>query len=127
MIRRPPRSTRTDTLFPYTTLFRSPQSLEDEISLFQCKAVQPDEESGRRAAAVLSCIVVSKRSYQEGLIGVILQQPDRGFPRLTPELKVGLALWPSTISLDARRVGEECVSPCWSRWSPLPSKSNRIK
>src|SRR3546814_18809839 len=24
MIRRPPRSTRTDTLFPYTTLFRSP-------------------------------------------------------------------------------------------------------
>src|SRR3546814_20131095 len=25
MIRRPPRSTRTDTLFPYTTLFRSPQ------------------------------------------------------------------------------------------------------
>src|SRR3546814_3444229 len=26
MIRRPPRSTRTDTLFPYTTLFRSPPS-----------------------------------------------------------------------------------------------------
>src|SRR3546814_7616142 len=26
MIRRPPRSTRTDTLFPYTTLFRSPES-----------------------------------------------------------------------------------------------------
>src|SRR3546814_1257303 len=25
MIRRPPRSTRTDTLFPYTTLFRSKQ------------------------------------------------------------------------------------------------------
>src|SRR3546814_17649625 len=27
MIRRPPRSTRTDTLFPYTTLFRSQQTL----------------------------------------------------------------------------------------------------
>src|SRR3546814_694331 len=27
MIRRPPRSTRTDTLFPYTTLFRSPRFL----------------------------------------------------------------------------------------------------
>src|SRR3546814_1793607 len=26
MIRRPPRSTRTDTLFPYTTLFRSQES-----------------------------------------------------------------------------------------------------
>src|SRR3546814_10239537 len=28
MIRRPPRSTRTDTLFPYTTLFRSPDLRE---------------------------------------------------------------------------------------------------
>src|SRR3546814_3932097 len=28
MIRRPPRSTRTDTLFPYTTLFRSRQRTE---------------------------------------------------------------------------------------------------
>src|SRR3546814_5598067 len=28
MIRRPPRSTRTDTLFPYTTLFRSPIHLD---------------------------------------------------------------------------------------------------
>src|SRR3546814_7727916 len=27
MIRRPPRSTRTDTLFPYTSLFRSPSRL----------------------------------------------------------------------------------------------------
>src|SRR3546814_6491817 len=30
MIRRPPRSTRTDTLFPYTTLFRSRQTVEEE-------------------------------------------------------------------------------------------------
>src|SRR3546814_18358683 len=29
MIRRPPRSTRTDTLFPYTTLFRSPAKTLD--------------------------------------------------------------------------------------------------
>src|SRR3546814_20975973 len=39
MIRRPPRSTRTDTLFPYTTLFRSQRLVggrsraEDELSL----------------------------------------------------------------------------------------------
>src|SRR3546814_14763558 len=32
MIRRPPRSTRTDTLFPYTTLFRSPAQLLDDPS-----------------------------------------------------------------------------------------------
>src|SRR3546814_6315172 len=32
MIRRPPRSTRTDTLFPYTTLFRSIHAqIEEEI------------------------------------------------------------------------------------------------
>src|SRR3546814_14904242 len=35
MIRRPPRSTRTDTLFPYTTLFRSPvEVFEKPASLF---------------------------------------------------------------------------------------------
>src|SRR3546814_1411299 len=31
MIRRPPRSTRTDTLFPYTTLFRSREDEEEDI------------------------------------------------------------------------------------------------
>src|SRR3546814_1580979 len=31
MIRRPPRSTRTDTLFPYTTLFRSGMDMEMEV------------------------------------------------------------------------------------------------
>src|SRR3546814_2864422 len=33
MIRRPPRSTRTDTLFPYTTLFRSQQLQADGVGL----------------------------------------------------------------------------------------------
>src|SRR3546814_6706457 len=32
MIRRPPRSTRTDTLFPYTTLFRSDRKQEDSLT-----------------------------------------------------------------------------------------------
>src|SRR3546814_7065775 len=32
MIRRPPRSTRTDTLFPYTTLFRSSGSTESGLA-----------------------------------------------------------------------------------------------
>src|SRR3546814_9478216 len=34
MIRRPPRSTRTDTLFPYTTLFRSHEE-KQEIPCFR--------------------------------------------------------------------------------------------
>src|SRR3546814_11826679 len=33
MIRRPPRSTRTDTLFPYTTLFRSVRALEETLGV----------------------------------------------------------------------------------------------
>src|SRR3546814_1504986 len=37
MIRRPPRSTRTDTLFPYTTLFRSPRRPRQA-----CTARHPD-------------------------------------------------------------------------------------
>src|SRR3546814_9320303 len=41
MIRRPPRSTRTDTLFPYTTLFRSHRDL------FAGARLQP---AGRRPA-----------------------------------------------------------------------------
>src|SRR3546814_16085474 len=32
MIRRPPRSTRTDTLFPYTTLFRSDVYIDGELA-----------------------------------------------------------------------------------------------
>src|SRR3546814_7517382 len=35
MIRRPPRSTRTDTLFPYTTLFRSGEADRPALSLDQ--------------------------------------------------------------------------------------------
>src|SRR3546814_3664725 len=47
MIRRPPRSTRTDTLFPYTTLFRSPQCATSRanIALLEGKApVQQDTD-----------------------------------------------------------------------------------
>src|SRR3546814_12384231 len=36
MIRRPPRSTRTDTLFPYTTLFRSARRIDQPL---QCGGV----------------------------------------------------------------------------------------
>src|SRR3546814_20818712 len=36
MIRRPPRSTRTDTLFPYTTLFRS--LVASNVSLYLASA-----------------------------------------------------------------------------------------
>src|SRR3546814_14023534 len=43
MIRRPPRSTRTDTLFPYTTLFRSDHAILrtiEAVASFQDRATQ---------------------------------------------------------------------------------------
>src|SRR3546814_15256875 len=43
MIRRPPRSTRTDTLFPYTTLFRSifgEQDVADRLGFYRA----PDQQ-----------------------------------------------------------------------------------
>src|SRR3546814_10122006 len=42
MIRRPPRSTRTDTLFPYTTLFRSEA---------ECEKIQESYLAGRKDEA----------------------------------------------------------------------------
>src|SRR3546814_5308060 len=44
MIRRPPRSTRTDTLFPYTTLFRS-------VHLAGGHRVAADDEAGGEGIA----------------------------------------------------------------------------
>src|SRR3546814_2579041 len=44
MIRRPPRSTRTDTLFPYTTLFRSNK-------VFSAKSMLADANGSKRSHA----------------------------------------------------------------------------
>src|SRR3546814_2891553 len=46
MIRRPPRSTRTDTLFPYTTLFRSAHAFHECQSF-----VDPSDPAGQRTGA----------------------------------------------------------------------------
>src|SRR3546814_7614644 len=55
MIRRPPRSTRTDTLFPYTTLFRS-----------QARTIDRHRAAGRH-------VFVRQRQI------VALRRADRGF------------------------------------------------
>src|SRR3546814_4678469 len=43
MIRRPPRSTRTDTLFPYTTLFRSRLIGRQSLRPERDRACAPDQ------------------------------------------------------------------------------------
>src|SRR3546814_8589841 len=50
MIRRPPRSTRTDTLFPYTTLFRSPHSSRWPAGAVERHHAEPAARCRRRGA-----------------------------------------------------------------------------
>src|SRR3546814_8835758 len=47
MIRQPPRSTRTDTLFPYTTLFRSPVLKANEQPWKEGYAPRPENVAER--------------------------------------------------------------------------------
>src|SRR3546814_15727067 len=49
MIRRPPRSTRTDTLFPYTTLFRSYGKAEEQV----VGHPETDVQAGQQIAIVV--------------------------------------------------------------------------
>src|SRR3546814_8446246 len=44
MIRRPPRSTRTDTLFPYTTLFRSRKFYQEVVLLEQTSMIDGETQ-----------------------------------------------------------------------------------
>src|SRR3546814_9759844 len=52
MIRRPPRSTRTDTLFPYTTLFRSGDTIEIDIPERRMHLKISDAELAQRRAVM---------------------------------------------------------------------------
>src|SRR3546814_16236614 len=51
MIRRPPRSTRTDTLFPYTTLFRSEPDAAYRRPARSYRRALPDRRGSPRPAA----------------------------------------------------------------------------
>src|SRR3546814_14609328 len=96
MIRRPPRSTRTDTLFPYTTLFRAPGvGIADPRGV--CETVDRQREVR---------LVVPDRRQLETEVG-------RTAPR-TSRVAVGRGYARS----EERRVGKECVSTCRARWSP---------
>src|SRR3546814_5894789 len=69
MIRRPPRSTRTDTLFPYTTLFRSPDP--DAFAFGLCAPqrlgvlvrIVGDQRIGRAQHAVAAAVVLFELDY----------------------------------------------------------------
>src|SRR3546814_13695774 len=106
MLRRPPGSTRTDTLFPYTTLFRSVaagpalRGLDrTEFAAPQLRQIRGDF-APQRDAAVLQPRIGEARMATRGL-----QRLVRGLLRMP-------------LRSEERRVGKECVSTCRSRWSP---------
>src|SRR3546814_6071960 len=68
MIRRPPRSTRTDTLFPYTTLFRS-YSIGHQSRRGRCHLRQRGRASGRH--------LLLRRLAADRSVGPSGQFPDR--------------------------------------------------
>src|SRR3546814_14372232 len=65
MLRRPPRSTRTDTLFPYTTLFRSPAA----------RGVVARRR--RRRPARRRAVAATRGHRRDHAAGLGLQPPDR--------------------------------------------------
>src|SRR3546814_4999190 len=65
MIRRPPRSTRTDTLFPYTTLFRSLDRLFHAVELGEA-GVGPDRPVHEDAAQALVLRRIDDRGFADG-------------------------------------------------------------
>src|SRR3546814_15629958 len=109
MHRRPPRSTRTDTLFPYTTLFRSTYVAK----LFRRHrldgAVGTDRHEDRRLDdPALECQTAATRGT--GLLQQFkLHGREDGLQKTAR-----IVPWRS----EERRVGKECVSTCRYRCSP---------
>src|SRR3546814_13397906 len=101
IIRRPPRSTRTDTLFPYTTLFRSdrPDRVAGQLGGEQRLYCAGD---GRYEIPRDVEAVKVARAYAAGTSRWSCRSPGADFLNRSEE----------------RRVGKECVSTCRSRWSP---------
>src|SRR3546814_14831145 len=74
MIRRPPRSTRTDTLFPYTTLFRSILTHEADLTKFEGKVrISGSQTDGGglnyRGDAALNVPIISDRLAVRAVVG----------------------------------------------------------
>src|SRR3546814_10467301 len=67
MIRRPPRSTRTDTLFPYTTLFRSGE-IEGWVAINRAFGVEEHRTAGADEDILGADVAVDERALARGQI-----------------------------------------------------------
>src|SRR3546814_15619501 len=73
MIRRPPRSTRTDTLFPYTTLFRSADGKTYSVPRFtQTTTFTPEQQaifdSSQEAEGNLANLAADQSEFLQGYL-----------------------------------------------------------
>src|SRR3546814_3995680 len=101
MIRRPPRSTRTDTLFPYTTLFRSADlfrerrrgvgDLGERGTVRQRAPFGAVDDSGERGHVAGACPIriVRGEEFEEAERGVVLGGGAFGIVRHHPIVAVG--------------------------------------
>src|SRR3546814_11132856 len=125
MIRRPPRSTRTDTLFPYTTLFRSGDHRKGRRIGFHRRSSLGHPQ---RPWRIHGCGHLSEdQGGQHGDAGALLARRDNAGPTVMRPQRSTLAsvrYLPAGRS-EERRVGKECVSTCRSRWSPFHSKKKK--
>src|SRR3546814_14065769 len=86
MIRRPPRSTRTDTLFPYTTLFRSGRGY---VAVFASVLLASMSGSAIADTAALSTILLPmmrQHNYPEGYSAGLLSSGGIIAPIIPPSL-----------------------------------------
>src|SRR3546814_18240720 len=115
MTRRPPRSTRTDTLFPYTTLFRSAGlGFDPDLNLPRAgQLAQRLAAAGIDLGSVTD--IVLTHMHMDHIGGLIV---DGVKDRLRPDLRIHVAAAEVKFRTEERRVGKECVSTCRSRWSP---------
>src|SRR3546814_19565900 len=113
MIRRPPRSTRTDTLFPYTTLFRSIEAITGMRFGDPARPLLVSVRSGARASMPgMMDTVLNLGLNDETVEGLGTAADDRRFAY--DSYRRFIQLYRS----EERRVGKECVRTCRSRWSP---------
>src|SRR3546814_13666421 len=116
MIRRPPRSTRTDTRFPYTTLFRSNTTTIEvgEVPVIGSVTFKNIFSTLR----VLQNNVIREFGVSSLPSGVVINQYDIIGAYPNQQLVPSNEEQKSDVRSEERRVGKECVSTCRSRWSP---------
>src|SRR3546814_20378024 len=79
MIRRPPRSTRTDTLFPYTTLFRSPVDTKERArEATKFREFLLDEGFEMSQFSIYARFCNGKEHYETYLRRIEANLPERG-------------------------------------------------